>query len=77
MSIEENVTNRVKDIIQERGIQQKHICEKTGISQVKLSQCFNGKRKKQILFRGRLRVRFPGRRPRNKICFLRFLFRSF
>ncbi len=44
MSIEENVTNRVKDIIQERGIQQKHICEKTGISQVKLSQCFNGKR---------------------------------
>lgn len=44
MSIAQNVTNRVKDIIQERGLQQKYICEKTGIPRVKFSQCMTGKR---------------------------------
>lgn len=44
MSIEQKVALRIKDIIQERGIQYKFICEKLGIEQVKFSQCMNGKR---------------------------------
>lgn len=44
MLIERKVTERIKDIIKERGVQQKFICERSGISQVKFSQCMNGKR---------------------------------
>lgn len=44
MSIEQKVTERIKDIIQERGLQYKFVCEKLGIEQVKFSQCMNGKR---------------------------------
>ena len=44
MSIEEKVAGRIKDIIQERGLQYKFVCEKLGMEQVKFSQCMNGKR---------------------------------
>lgn len=39
---------RIKDIIKERGLQYKFICEKLGFEQVKFSQCMNEKRKFQV-----------------------------
>ncbi len=48
MSIEQKVTQRIKDIVKERGLQYKFICEKLGIEQQKFSQCMNGKRNLKI-----------------------------
>lgn len=48
MSQNTTYENRIKDIIKERGLQYKFVCEKLGLEQVKFSQCMNGKRKLQV-----------------------------
>lgn len=48
MSQNTTYENRIKDIIKERGLQYKFVCEKLGLEQVKFSQCMNGKRKFQV-----------------------------
>lgn len=45
MSENQNVEGLIKNIIKERGLQQKFICEKIKISQEQFSQCLRGKRK--------------------------------
>lgn len=40
-----DIQERVAQYVRSNGIMQQHIAEKTGISKVKISQMFNGKRK--------------------------------
>ena len=40
---------KIKEIVKERGLQQKFICEKVKISQEQFSQCMRGKRKFQTI----------------------------
>lgn len=49
MSENQNVEGLIKNIIKERGLQQKFICEKIKISQEQFSQCMRGKRKFQVI----------------------------
>ena len=44
----EKPENIVKTILRERGIQQKFVCDKTGIPPQIFSYCMNGKRKFQV-----------------------------
>lgn len=44
----QNVETLIKNIINERGLQQKFICEKIKISQEQFSQCMRGKRRFKV-----------------------------
>ena len=45
----QNVETLIKNIIKERGLQQKFICEKIKISQEQFSQCMRGKRRFNVI----------------------------
>lgn len=45
MRIDKTVESKIKEIIKERGLQQKFICQKINISCEQFSQCMKGKRK--------------------------------
>ena len=40
-----SIETKIKEILKERGLQQKYICENIKISQEQFSQCLNKKRK--------------------------------
>lgn len=45
MTDNKTVESKIKEIVKERGLQQKFICEKIKISCEQFSQCMKGKRK--------------------------------
>ena len=49
MTTNKSVESKIKEIVKERGLQQKFICEKVKISQEQFSQCMRGKRKFQTI----------------------------
>ena len=49
MTTNKSVESKIKEIVKERGLQQKFICEKVKISQEQFSQCMLGKRKFQTI----------------------------
>ncbi len=49
MTTNKSVESKIKEIVKERGLQQKFICEKVKISQEQFSQCMRGKTKFQTI----------------------------